>query len=478
MKSIRRRLTVWLLSGLAFLWVAAGAGIYYAAREGLLKSIDAELAVDARIVRFAARGEESDGDEEMGSRQRGGRLQDRMPAYDQPESGAFFQMWNAEGAVLERSASLGGGNLAFPETAGTDPAFETARLDDGRKIRTMSFRVASFGGGRGPGKSKAKGGSERHGSGATVTVLAKDLSGVEQTLSSLLGGIALVGLLVGGGAILLVGAALHHGLKPLRELGKQTASIDAGSLDARFDATGAPVELRPIYAHLNELIHRLETSFERERRFSSDLAHEMRTPVAELKMLSEVALKWPDQGGPEAHAEGLEIARRLESMIENLLALARWESGELSLKREPANLGELLRKGWEPFAASAAEKGIEVSFEFGVGTPVLETDPDMLRHIIGNLLSNAAEYTPEGGRIQISAFPGGLAVANAASDLKESQVDRLFDRHWRADASRSDSRHAGLGLSLARTCAEALGFSLSARLTDGILHLTLKESDA
>ena len=147
-----------------------------------------------------------------------------------------------------------------------------------------------------------------------------------------------MGVIAAGGAVLLVGTALNRGLKPLRDLERQTDAIDATTLDARFDPTDAPVELRPVYERLNDLIHRLETGFDRERRFSSDLAHEMRTPVAELKMLSEVALKWPDQAGAGTHAETLDIARQLESMIESLLALARWESGEVSLQKETVDL--------------------------------------------------------------------------------------------------------------------------------------------
>jgi len=313
MKSIRRRLTLWLLSGLALLWLAAGAGIYVSVRQGLLKSLDAELAVDARLVRFTARGADAD---EAAPRGRGQHLQDRLTAYHAADGGSFYQIWSSTGESIERSESLGNNELTLPRDIGTSPVFATAVLSDGRAVRTMSNRVVESGG-KGPGKGKG-----RPGATSSVIVLAKELTGVEQTLASLLGGIVIIGLVAACGAVLLVSVALRHGLLPLRLLGEQTRSIDAPSLHTRFDQAAAPAELQPVYAALNELLQRLEQSFERERRFSADLAHEMRTPVAELKMLSEVALKWPEEADANTHTQALEIANQLESLIDTLLSLA------------------------------------------------------------------------------------------------------------------------------------------------------------
>ncbi|NNE91317.1 MAG: hypothetical protein HKN23_06690, partial [Verrucomicrobiales bacterium] len=112
MKSIRNRLTIWLLSGLGILWLAASAGIYVSVRHSLLKSIDAELAVDSRILRFAARG-----DDDADDQQRPGRLQDRTPDYDDSDGDAFFQLWQTDGTPSSKSASLGDLDLLFPGSA-------------------------------------------------------------------------------------------------------------------------------------------------------------------------------------------------------------------------------------------------------------------------------------------------------------------------------------------------------------------------
>ncbi|MEM7014690.1 MAG: ATP-binding protein [Verrucomicrobiota bacterium] len=419
-----------------------------------MKSLDAELAVDSRIVRFASRGDEPEGDSE--SMRRGARqLRDRLPDYHSEDSGVYFQIWSGNGDSIERSGSLGEMELDFPASADVQPSFETVNLDNGVTIRAMSFRTAA--GSKGKGKGRR---------GSAVTILAKETAEIEDALGSLLNGIGLIGLLVGLSSILLVNIALKIGLKPLTDLGEQVESINASRLDARLETGGSPPELRPISERLNSLFSRLESSFERERRFSSDLAHEMRTPIAELKTISEVALKWPDQSGEETHHESLEIAKQLETMVENILALARWESGEQLLKKELVNLAEFLRQCWEPVSGRVAEKGIKVVTEFGVGC--WETDRGMLRHIVVNLFSNAVEYTPADGWIRITAGPGSIEVTNSAPDFDPDDLEKLFDRHWRADSSRSDSSHTGLGLSLARGCAEALGMELKASLKDGL----------
>lgn len=450
MNSIRRRLTIWLLSGLALLWLGAGGGIYFAVRQSLLKSLDAELAVDSRIARFAARGDDPEAEDE--SMRRGARqLRDRLPAYHQKDSNVFFQTWNGDGELQERSISLGEMNLDLPSNLRNEPVFATGKLDDGRKVRMMGFRTTS--GSKGKGKGRR---------GSSITVLARETSQMDKTLGSVLTGIGLVGLIGGIGAVSLVQLSLNRGLKPLTNLGEQLKTIDTSRLDARFPTEDLPTELSPIANRLNELIQRLEAGFDRERRFSSDLAHEMRTPIAELKAMTEVALKWPDQAGAKTHQEALEIAEHLESMVENLLALARWETGEQKLKKESVNLAEFLRDSWNPFAKAAAEKGIEVAFE--LDDSAIETDRKMLHHITTNLFSNAAEYTPIDGQISITVCEETIRVSNSAPNLKPEDLDHLFERHWRKDSSRNDSNHTGLGLALAKACANALELDLKASL--------------
>ena len=333
----------------------------------------------------------------------------------------------------------------------------------------MSFRTAAAGGG-GP-KGKGKG---RHGAGSSLIALARETSEIEGTLTSLLSGIGIAGLLAAAGTFFLVTMALRHGLRPLKTLSEQTRNIDAPSLKARFDAALAPAELQPIYAALNELLHRLEQGFERERRFSADLAHEMRTPVAELKMLSEVAIKWPEQTDPELPAHTLAIASQLENLIEALLTLARLESGETALQLSTVALSALCHECLQPCAEKVEAKQLDLRLRSEPGLS-METDARLLRIILSNLLTNAVEYAPASTRIEIELDPGSITIANAAPELTQEDLPHLFDRFWRAERSRSNSAHSGLGLALARQAASAIGYRLDASLSGGVLSFTLKK---
>ena len=466
MRSIKQRLMLWLLAGLAVLWCATGAGIYFSVRHSLYQSIDTALALDARLARFTTLG---DSDSEDGTaRGRGQRLQDRLADYHDPQGRSFYQVWNSQGEVSERSESLGDAMLPKMDISGNDPVFSSTVLADGRAVRLMSFRTAAAGGGP---KGKGKG---RHGAGSSLIALAKETSEIEGTLASLLGGIGIVGLLAAAGTFFLVTMALRHGLRPLKTLSEQTRNIDAPSLNARFDAAHAPAELQPIYAALNELLHRLEQGFERERRFSADLAHEMRTPVAELKMLGEVALKWPEQTDPELPAHTLAIASQLENLIEALLTLARLESGETALQLSTVDLSALCHECLQPCAEKVEAKLMDLQLRSEPGLS-MDTDARLLRIILSNLLTNAVEYAPASSRIEIELDPGSITIANAAPELTQEDLAHLFDRFWRAEKSRSNSAHSGLGLSLARQAASAIGCRLDASLSGGVLSFTLKK---
>ena len=228
-------------------------------------------------------------------------------------------------------------------------------------------------------------------------------------------------------------------------------------------------------------MERLEESFEREKRFSADLAHELRTPIAELRMMSEVALRWPEQANSDQARETLEIAEQMQGIIESLLVLGRYENGQADLRPEPVDISGLGKACWKPFAGRAAEKNIKVNLEIP-DTQTLESDPKLLRLIFTNLFSNATEYTPAEGVIDITGSSGMngmvLRVSNTVSGIGPESVSHLFERFWRQDNARTDNNHSGLGLCLARTCSRALSLDLQAGLDqENRIVFNLKQAD-
>lgn len=461
MRSIRRSLTIGLLAGLLLLWLGAGTGVYFSVERSLLKSIDAELAVDARAIRFAGRGETppTDDDARVGAQ----RIRERTPEYHSEDGDAFYQIWDSRGEVIEKSISLGDLDLPFPGKTSSEPLFSTSELTDGRKVRTMTYRAQSGGKGKGKGRRGVK-----------ISVLGKETTSIRTTLSSVFGGIVLTGILGGICAVGLVQFVLGRGLKPLDQLGEQATGIDISSTGEQFDDSGAPAELKPVYSRLNELMKRLTDGFERERQFSSNLAHEMRTPVAELKMISEVALKYPDQSGENTNRETLDIALQLERMIESLLMLGRVEAGRVQPNLETLNVRDFVIKKWQPFSRAADEKGLDVEIDIDSNL-TWQADQDLLGHTLANLFVNAVDYTNSGQPIRLTTTGEGFQISNPAPELSDVDVEHLFDRLWRADDARTDSTHSGIGLSLARKCAEVQGFSLSADLKGDHLKFTIKK---
>ena len=306
-----------------------------------------------------------------------------------------------------------------------------------------------------------------------VLVVASDTDELEETLG------ALAFALFGCGAALLavtfviVPRLLRRELAPLNELAERAARVNAESLATRFPTNGPPGELVPIAQRLNDLLARLQQSFERERQFSADLAHELRTPIAELRSLAEVALKWPDAREATTDRETLAIALQMEGIVTRLLALLRCERGQLPVAAERVALAPLIQSVWQSFAERAVAKELIVTVNATDGTEV-QTDPVLLRSILTNLMDNAVEYTPRGGTITAEgAVKDGrflLRVMNTTDSLTAEDVTHFFERFWRKESARSDSKHAGLGLSLAKAFCECLGLQLGAQFLD---HSTL-----
>ena len=456
MKSLRRQLTRDLLAVLALLFGASLLGLYAVMWVELTRAFDA--AVESRALGVSALVEQEHGRLEVD-------FSDRLlRGFAAGRRHYFFELRDVAGALVARSPSLQGNELARPPTPVTDrPRYWNLTLPNGRPGRAVHFTFRPKSAGEPPAAVPAM----------AELVVAVDREDLDETLWGLLAAVAGCGALLFAAVFWVVPRVLRRGLAPLERLGEQAAGIDAGSLAARFPADRMPAELRPICERLNDLLARLEASFERERRFSADLAHELRTPLAELRSLAECALKWPEARDPGADRDTLAIALQMEALVTRLLTLARGERGQLAAQCTPVELAPLTAAVWQPFALRAAERALTV--EISVAPGRVPADPVLLRSILANLFDNAVDYSPPGGTISVTTgAAGGLRVANPAAGLGADDLPRLFDRFWRKEAARSGGEHAGLGLNLARTFAAAMDWQLAAALEDGWLVFTLE----
>jgi two-component system sensor histidine kinase QseC len=434
MNSIRRHLLQSLCIGLLLVLGGAGAAVFHRTRTVLTREFDNGLRARAAVL---AADTEYDEDGKVGL-DVAGLI---MPEFDRDQ---YYQARLADGQTIARSPSLGFDDL--PQRDGD------VTLPNGRLARAVTLRFVPL-----PAEETQP---VNPNTPAVTLVVARDRGALDHTLAGIGTGLLLVGALVLAAAALLVTLAVRRGLAPLDAVGQQAASIDAASLQTRFSTDSLPAELRPITERLNDLLARLDEAFQRERRVTADIAHELRTPIAELRALTECGMKWPEEASfRDAH----QIALRMETLVTGLLALARHEAGHQSIAREAVALDKLVNEVWQPLAQRASERQLAVTIAVA-GT--WQTDPALLRLIVANLLANAVEYTPARGQLRIVGTDASLEIANTVTGLTPEELPHLFERFWRKDAARADAGHSGLGLAVAQSAAAALGLQLTADMPD------------
>jgi two-component system sensor histidine kinase QseC len=274
-----------------------------------------------------------------------------------------------------------------------------------------------------------------------------------------------VSIVAGAATVALVVWTVRHGFSPLRNLAQQAAAIDTASLSTRFSLETAPLELQPIHRALNDLLDRIEAALKREQRFNADVAHELRTPVAELRSLTEVALASPANSEmlTEALRDARDVGAQMENMIAALLALRRRQEAS----HQVIDVVPLVNEAWQTAEPSAKARALTVSWDLPSEAQAV-ADPTMLLSVLRNLFDNAVSYTDPGGEISCAVRPRDEAieiiVRNRPHGLVSADVAHLFEPFWRKEQARSDGAHVGLGLALAESYCRAFGGDLRAAL--------------
>ena len=247
----------------------------------------------------------------------------------------------------------------------------------------------------------------------------------------------------------------RHGIRPVEAIAATARRISSTNLQERIDAEGYPLELASLAGTFNEMLDRLQDSFERISRFSSDIAHDLRTPVNNIRGEAEVALaraRTVDEYRGVLESS-LEEAVRLSDLIGNLLFLARTESPLVHLRWEHVDVTELLERLREYYEAPALEAGISLRTISCQQPVVAKLDRMLMQRAIDNLISNAVAHTPPGGTVELVARAEGASIRIDVTDtgvgIPAEALPRVFDRFFRVDPSRSQaSGGTGLGLAI------------------------------
>jgi two-component system heavy metal sensor histidine kinase CusS len=466
MRFLRTRLFLATFGVTTLILFGAGVLLYILLRSSVYAEFDESLLARAQSLASLV---EQDGDRiefEFDATQ--------MPEYADPDRPEYFQIWASDGTPIGKSPSLGQHGLERGREEG--PSYRLVELPEAGTVRLLTTALPMRGehtDEQAENDESSDGQAARGVLRVTLSV-AKDTRDIERTLSGMrwLLVLVLVGAsLVSAGTMMVV---LRHGLKPVSTLAETISRIDDRDLSERIDLPDSVGELVPVVDRLNEMLARLEQAVQREKAFTANVAHELRTPLAGLETALEVCASKPRQETEyqQVVLRCLDTAQAMRGMVNNLLILGRVDAGQLSLDRESIDFDAFVTECWEPFRERAAERGLTVDFDNRIGVDQLTTDQEKLRIVLYNLFDNAVRHAEAGGQISVSIDQASdelaFEIRNSGCTIDPADVDRVFDRFWKNDEPRSEgAKHCGLGLPLARQMVEVLGGAISVTIAPG-----------
>jgi len=432
-----------------------------------------------------------------------------LPNYTDIENADYFEFRNDAGETIEKSLSLNDDAFLVDLHAEQSAKFLNVVLPDGRDgrvIRTRFLPRVDF------DPIAADSGSielaakilEFPGSSIDANTIAA-ISGLEaleraenfrripltlqlassrENLDSLIRSIHFLfiaaGLFTTGLILIVLSRGTNRAMLPLKELGDQVADIDELRLDKQLALHEPVAELSLLTDRFNFLLSRLQYAFAQEKRFTGDMAHELRTPVSEIRSLLDVHKQWPDD--PELQKTFIEdvdtATSRMQRIIGNLLALARAQTQSAGL-RVNDNLGQVVRHRANALIEQAVERKITFNLDLPTA-PISAAGCDQWTQIIDNLLGNAVAHGTYGSVVDVRLSRAVelenrcvLEVSNDTGDLEEQDLPVMFERMWQKDPSRTSDQHGGLGLALVLAYAEQIDASLESDLIDGRLTLRI-----
>jgi len=464
--SLRSRFLAGVIVSIALLLCAFCIIVYTATRHSLIRHFDKTLLDTAKMLSAVVQVESNDAEDKLQQGRQdkhatgpaGYKIEfeldvSRTPEFNNRFGGAYYQFRDDNGAVIISSPSLADSDLNVFAQLSTTPRYKQCALPDGRKGRATGFQFI-------PGGDRQS--NERRFS----IVVAQDAGSIYNHLSFLKWLLLISSTVIVLLSVIVALFVTKAGLRPVRTLADEISCVNADNLDSSHISEKYPRELLPVIRCLNGLLGRLKSSFNREKRFSSDVAHELRTPVAGIQTTIEVALSRLRE--PKEYQADLQtclkIVKSMNRMIETMLSLARLESKQVTLQHEQISIKDLIDDFWVSFADRAYDK--KITFDNHISEDaVCNSDKGLLSMIFSNILDNAVEYSNQAGRIwcesEESAGFVTISISNTGYKLNLQETDDVFALFWRGDKSRENTgTHCGIGLAVVQRLAQVLGASI------------------
>jgi len=461
--SLRIRLILAIIAGMVLLLTVFSLTVYMLIRRALVNQFDEALLSTARILAASVEIDVNTID-----------LEDvqNMPEFNEPQHQTYYQIREQDGTVVAQSPFLGTENLPLLKTSLNNVVFKTlTRRDRPERAVGLKFLPRSEIGTENSSQPAATEKPPKTDKDKILSLtVARSTGDLYNQLGLLRWLLFTASVVVIALSVLIAAFIVQRGLRPLRSIAAEIAAIREDDLANRIGTASIPTEIMPIKNRLNDLLSRLEGAFNRERRFTADVAHELRNPLAGIRSTIEVNITRTRDAVEyrSALSECLEIVENMQTMVNNLLLLARLDAKQISFQDEQVRPAELVNSCWQPFAEKATNN--KITFDNRIDRQITcETDRRYLSIILSNVLENAVEYADEGGQIRTSARRKQdsvqIEISNTGCQLTTEQTAQVFDCFWRGDSSRKDAGvHCGLGLALVDRIIKALGGSITAEV--------------
>jgi heavy metal sensor kinase len=430
LRSIGFRLTIWYTAAFALGFAVLGVAMWFGVQQSVYHAVDDALAERVEGITHFIEDHKDRLDED--------EVKEEFRAH-----GDYFQVIDDAGRWVHRATALESTVTPTLDATTREDLLENVTLD-GEPLRSLA-RVVEI-----DGRSFAI---------QAATPLHDLQDGMRDAAWVLLPMFPVMLLIAAAGGYWLA----RRALAPVDEITQTARFLTAEDLSKRLAVPQTGDELERLSTTLNEMIARLEAAFRRITRFTADASHELRTPLAVMRTTAEVALRAPERDEPRAALERIVAeVERASQLTENLLLLARADSGAVPLQKHNVDLVEAMREACTQVEVLARVKALKLDARLPDTGVWVAGDAQALRRLFLILLDNAVKYTPADGCLEVSLRQqDGTAlgvVADTGIGIPPEDLPHVFDRFYRADRARSRAQGGtGLGLAIGRWIAEAHG---------------------
>ncbi len=431
--SIKSKLIAWVLSTFSIIFTVSGIFIYYELNEIVIGTVDRHLHNEIELIAGLLRADEAEIAHELS--------EVAVGEYAVPLSGHYYQIISSDGKIIASSPSLSIVGASLPIIKGSSaPSFKNVVGPEKCPLRMMteSFTIST----------------------KIYTIQAADsLEDSYKILSSFKKIILLifpaVFIVSGIGILIITGLSF----KSLDIFSKKVGQITEMNLNERIDGMSMDRELQTLAQSFNMMLKRLEESFLKQSRFLSDASHDLKTPATVIKSYCDVTLS--RERTPSEYKDAMEniseMANRISVIISRILEISRLESKTYSLNIMDVDLKVLIGNVLKLLEPSASQKGIKMSMS---GEDIeVKGDREMLTEAFINIIDNAIKYNKNSGSVEIRVSSGEgkgiISIEDTGIGIPESEKERIFDRFFRVDTSRSIVAGSGLGLSIVKAIINA-----------------------